>query len=81
MYLKTRLRPVLIKANTEIKTIVKIGGVPDLKNCYHYFTGRFSQVLATDMGAQNDSYTICNARQGCQIFLAPNIPKREKYTK
>jgi hypothetical protein len=38
-----------------------------------------SKVMGEDKTNQNVSFH--DGEQGCQIFLRPNIPKRENYTK
>jgi hypothetical protein len=50
-----------VKSNSALTGIKKVGGVPDLKNCFYYFIGNISNITQSEnnFGNYEDIKKIC----------------------
>ena len=69
----------LIIMNGELEWIIKLKGVGDLKNCYHYFSGLMTQFLNDSKGNFEDLNYICNIKITLTHSRSPPVYRSDSH--
>ena len=74
-----KFKKTLITMNGELEWIIKLKGVGDLKNCYHYFSGVMTQFLNDSKGNFDDLNYICNIKITLNYARSPPVYKSDSH--